>query len=125
MERPPDLAKDLDGGFDERHRSAFSTKTCPDSQRNRNVGWTRLACQSCQSSRGFGHMPVGITLAQVTARRRALTMRTKRIGVLCGGLSAEREVSLKTGEAICATLVERGCDAVRIYVDRDLDLALR
>lgn len=52
-------------------------------------------------------------------------MRTKRIGVLCGGLSAEREVSLRTGEAICATLVERGFDAVRIFVDRDLDLVLR
>jgi D-alanine-D-alanine ligase len=52
-------------------------------------------------------------------------MRTKRIGVLCGGLSAEREVSLRTGEAICATLVERGFDAVRVYVDRDLDLVLR
>jgi uroporphyrinogen-III synthase len=39
-------------------------------------------------------------------------MRTKRIGVLCGGLSAEREVSLRTGEAIAATLVERGFDAV-------------
>jgi D-alanine-D-alanine ligase len=52
-------------------------------------------------------------------------MRTKRIGVLCGGLSAERDVSLRTGEAICATLIDRGYDAVRIYVDRDLDLALR
>jgi D-alanine-D-alanine ligase len=52
-------------------------------------------------------------------------MRQKRIGVLCGGLSAEREVSLRTGEAISATLVERGYDAVRVYVDRDLDLALR
>jgi len=52
-------------------------------------------------------------------------MRTKRIGVLCGGLSAEREVSLRTGEAICATLMERGLDAVRVYVDRDLDLVLR
>jgi D-alanine-D-alanine ligase len=52
-------------------------------------------------------------------------MRTKRIGVLCGGLSAEREVSLRTGEAICATLCDRGYDAVRVYVDRDLDLVLR
>ncbi len=52
-------------------------------------------------------------------------MRTRRIGVLCGGLSAEREVSLRTGAAICATLVERGYDAVSLYVDRDLDLALR
>ena len=52
-------------------------------------------------------------------------MRTKKIGVLCGGLSAEREVSLRTGEAICATLIDRGFDAKRIYVDRDVDLALR
>ena len=52
-------------------------------------------------------------------------MRTQRIGVLCGGLSAEREVSLRTGEAICATLVERGYQATRIYVDRDIDMALR
>jgi D-alanine-D-alanine ligase len=52
-------------------------------------------------------------------------MRTKRIGVLCGGLSAERDVSLKTGEAICATLVDRGYDAQLIFVDRDLDLVIR
>jgi D-alanine-D-alanine ligase len=52
-------------------------------------------------------------------------MKSRRIGVLCGGLSAEREVSLKTGEAIAAVLQERGHDAQRIYVDRDLDLVLR
>ena len=49
----------------------------------------------------------------------------RKIGVLMGGLSAEREVSLRTGEAIASTLIDRGYDAVRIYVDRDLDLALR
>jgi D-alanine-D-alanine ligase len=52
-------------------------------------------------------------------------MRNKKIGVLCGGLSAEREVSLRTGEAICVALQERGYDAERIFVDRDLDLVLR
>jgi D-alanine-D-alanine ligase len=52
-------------------------------------------------------------------------MRQKKIGVLCGGLSAEREVSLRTGEAICAALVDQGFDAVRIFVDRDLDPVLR
>jgi D-alanine-D-alanine ligase len=52
-------------------------------------------------------------------------MRDKRIGVLCGGLSAERDVSLATGEAVCAALVERGYDARRIFVDRDIDLVLR
>jgi D-alanine-D-alanine ligase len=49
----------------------------------------------------------------------------RRIGVLMGGLSSERELSLRTGEAVHAALVERGLDAVKIFVDRDLDLALR
>jgi D-alanine-D-alanine ligase len=52
-------------------------------------------------------------------------MMRKRIGVLCGGLSAEREVSLRTGEAVCAALCDRGHDAQRLFVDRDLDLMLR
>ena len=52
-------------------------------------------------------------------------MREKKIGVLCGGLSAEREVSLRTGEAVVGALRARGHDADRIYVDRDLDLVLR
>src|SRR5437773_8269016 len=52
-------------------------------------------------------------------------MRGRRIGVLMGGLSSEREQSLRTGEAVHAALVERGYDAARIFVDSDLDLALR
>ncbi len=48
-----------------------------------------------------------------------------RIGVLLGGLSSERELSLRTGEAVHAALKARGHDAVRVFVDRDLDLALR
>jgi D-alanine-D-alanine ligase len=52
-------------------------------------------------------------------------MTSRKIGVLMGGMSSEREVSLRTGEAIVAALVERGHDAVPVYVDRDLDLALR
>jgi D-alanine-D-alanine ligase len=42
-----------------------------------------------------------------------------------GGLSSERDQSLRTGEAVHAALVERGYDAVRVFVDSDLDLALR
>src|SRR5437588_12813811 len=49
----------------------------------------------------------------------------RRIGVLMGGLSSERELSLKTGEAVWGALVERGHNAVKVFVDRDLDLALR
>jgi len=50
---------------------------------------------------------------------------TRKIGVLLGGLSSEREVSLRTGEAVLAALRQRGHDAIPIYVDRDLDVALR
>jgi len=52
-------------------------------------------------------------------------MKNRKIGVLMGGLSSERDISLQTGEAICAALVDRGYDAVPVYVDRELDLVLR
>ena len=52
-------------------------------------------------------------------------MRGRRIGVLMGGLSSERDQSLRTGEAVHAALVERGYDAVKVFVDSDLDLVLR
>ena len=48
-----------------------------------------------------------------------------KIGVLLGGLSSEREVSLRTGEAVLAALRERGHDAIPIYVDGDVDIAVR
>lgn len=43
----------------------------------------------------------------------------KKIGVLMGGLSSEREVSLSTGKAILAALREKGYNAVAIDVGRD------
>lgn len=52
-------------------------------------------------------------------------MTSRKVGVLMGGMSSEREVSLRTGEAIVAALVDRGHHAVPVYVDRDLDLVLR
>jgi D-alanine-D-alanine ligase len=52
-------------------------------------------------------------------------MQSRKIGVLLGGLSSERDVSLRTGEAVLAALRERGHNAVPIYVDRDVDVALR
>ncbi|MCB9667304.1 MAG: D-alanine--D-alanine ligase [Myxococcales bacterium] len=51
--------------------------------------------------------------------------REKRVGVLMGGLSAEREISLKTGECVHRALVSRGYDAVTVFVDRDIDKVLR
>jgi D-alanine-D-alanine ligase len=52
-------------------------------------------------------------------------MKNRRIGVLMGGLSSEREISLRTGEAVLAALSARGYDAVPIFVDRDVDMVLR
>ena len=48
-----------------------------------------------------------------------------RIAVLMGGLSAEREVSLKTGQAVLKALLENGCDAVGVDVGHDLPGQLR
>src|SRR5260221_14394602 len=43
-------------------------------------------------------------------------MDRKRVGVLMGGTSAEREVSLRTGEGVARALEGRGHDVVRIAV---------
>ena len=52
-------------------------------------------------------------------------MRSKKIGVLLGGLSAEREISLKTGTAALNALRELGYDAVAIDAGTDLPEQLR
>jgi D-alanine-D-alanine ligase len=49
----------------------------------------------------------------------------QRIGVLVDGLSRPREFAFKSGEAIVNALTELGHDARPVFVDRDLDLALR
>src|SRR5512134_195638 len=43
----------------------------------------------------------------------------KKIGVLMGGLSSEREVSLASGAAVLKALVDRGYDTVGIDIGRD------
>jgi D-alanine-D-alanine ligase len=47
-------------------------------------------------------------------------LKTKKIAVLMGGLSAEREISLRTGRAVLAALQEAGYTAVGIDAGRDL-----
>jgi len=44
--------------------------------------------------------------------------RSKRIGVLMGGWSDEREVSLKTGQAIAGALKSKGWQVIELDVDR-------
>ena len=41
-------------------------------------------------------------------------MTKRRVGVLMGGMSAEREVSLRTGDGVAAALESKGHDVVRI-----------
>jgi D-alanine-D-alanine ligase len=47
-------------------------------------------------------------------------MKSRKIGVLLGGLSAEREISLKSGAAVHQALVALGYTAVAIDVGRDI-----
>ena len=52
-------------------------------------------------------------------------LKNKKMAVLMGGLSAEREISLKTGQAVLSALLENGCDAVAIDAGHDLPAQLR
>ena len=51
-------------------------------------------------------------------------LKSKTIGVLMGGLSAEREVSLKSGAAMTMALRARGYQVSEIIVDRNLPAVL-
>lgn len=61
--------------------------------------------------------------AAKSARTGPLT--SARIGVLMGGQSAEREVSLRTGQAVHQALLRRGYDSMAIDVDRSIVEQLR
>lgn len=50
----------------------------------------------------------------------ALELKSKRIGVLMGGLSTEREVSLRTGKACADALESKGYGVTRIDVQKDV-----
>src|SRR5262245_52198948 len=55
-------------------------------------------------------------------------MTKRRVGILMGGMSAEREVSLKTGEGVASALESKGHDVVRIVCgpgSRGIDELLR
>lgn len=51
--------------------------------------------------------------------------RGKRVGVLSGGLSSEREISERSARAVLGVLADRGYDAVSVAVDRNVCQALR
>lgn len=52
-------------------------------------------------------------------------VKDKRIAVLLGGLSAERDVSLRTGRAVLNSLLNEGYQAIAIDAGRDLAARLR
>src|SRR6188474_1624363 len=53
-------------------------------------------------------------------------MKKRRVGVLMGGTSGEREVSLRTGDGVAEALEERGHDVVRVVLGNGpIDIALR
>jgi D-alanine-D-alanine ligase len=52
-------------------------------------------------------------------------LKEKRIGVLMGGLSSERAISFKSGEAIIASLRRSGMTACSIDVGHDIAFVLR
>ncbi len=54
-----------------------------------------------------------------------MAQTSAQIGILMGGRSAERTVSLSTGQAVYAALVRRGYRATRIDVDASLPRLLR
>jgi len=50
---------------------------------------------------------------------------SKKIGVLLGGLSVERDASIRAGEAVATALRQMGHETRCMFVDRDIDVALR
>jgi D-alanine-D-alanine ligase len=52
-------------------------------------------------------------------------MKDKKIGVLMGGKSSEREISLKSGKAILQSLIHSGYNALGIDVGRNLVESLK
>jgi len=52
------------------------------------------------------------------------SLKRKKIGVMMGGLSREREISLRTGKAILKALVEKGYNASPVDVSQDIAEAL-
>ena len=51
-------------------------------------------------------------------------VKEKRTAVLMGGLSAERDISMKTGNAVFKALQENGCNVVAVDVGLDLPAQL-
>ena len=49
-----------------------------------------------------------------------ISLKNKKIGVLCGGTSSEREISLMSGKAVYEAIKKLGFDVVLIDVDKNV-----
>ncbi len=56
----------------------------------------------------------------LSERLLSLVTKTSKVGVLYGGLSSEREVSIRSGKAMLSALQEKGYNAVGIEVGEDI-----
>lgn len=52
-------------------------------------------------------------------------MKRRKVGVLMGGISSERDISMMTGEAVAEALEGLGHQVARVAVERDVDQVLR
>ena len=59
-------------------------------------------------------------MSEVTAIDENMKKRFGKVGVLMGGWAAERSVSLKSGQAVLEGLLEKGVDAHKVDVDRNI-----
>jgi D-alanine-D-alanine ligase len=50
---------------------------------------------------------------------------SRKVGVLLGGLSVERDASIRAGEAVTTALRQLGHETCPMFVDRDIDVAVR
>src|SRR5512135_2521416 len=62
----------------------------------------------------------------VVSSTKVQSMKKRRVGVLMGGTSGEREISLKTGEGVARALEARGHEVARVVFGSDaIDRAVR
>jgi D-alanine-D-alanine ligase len=69
------------------------------------------------SFRSFRGSKEGAKFVSENSKGDARMSKRRVVGVLMGGASAEREVSLRTGEGVLQALVSRGHDAVRVLIE--------
>ncbi|MBN2576936.1 MAG: D-alanine--D-alanine ligase [Deltaproteobacteria bacterium] len=50
---------------------------------------------------------------------------SRKIGVFLGGHPVERDASMRAGQAVTAALLQMGHETCSLFVDRDIDVALR